>query len=128
MKTLKKLFITMLMLSISASLGFAYDYTGVTKPEKLDDLFGDANVKYYDGNAGIGINHIAYWTMSQVDIDLLAPEEQAKVAKIRANDISSSLYPPDAYDVIPGLGSHGNPCGRKKEKSTGTDGYPCNSG
>ena len=113
MKTLKKIFITMLILSISVSVSFAY--TGVTKSKKLDDLFGDANVKYYDGSAGIGINHIAYWTMSAEEVVALAPEEQAKVAKIRANGISSSLYPPEEYDVIPGWEVTGTLVGGKKK-------------
>lgn len=114
MKILKKIFMAMLILSISAAISSAY--TGVTKPQKLDDLFGDANVKYYDGSSGIGINHIAYWTMSQDDIDLLAPEEQAKVAKIKANGISSIHYPPDAYAPIPGWEVTGTLAGGKKKK------------
>ena len=113
MKILKKIFITMFIFSISASVSFAY--MGVKKPGKLDDLFGDVYVKYYDGSNGIGINHIAYWTMSADDVAALAPEEQAKVAKIRANGISSIQYPPDDYDAIPGWEVTGTLVGGKKK-------------
>ena len=130
MKTFKKLFMVILIILISASMSLAHDYRGntkpgkhhgkhhyrgVTKPGKLDDLFGDAYVKYYDGSNGIGINHIAYWAMDPNDVAALAPEEQAKVTKIKLNGISSVLYPPDAYDPIPGYEVTGTLVGGKKK-------------
>ena len=116
MKTLKKIFTTMFILAISASVSFAY--MGVKKPGKLDDLFGDAYVKYYDGSNGIGINHIAYWTMDADQFGFTeeeAAKEQAKIDKMRPNGISSALYPPDAYDPIPGYEVTGTLVGGKKK-------------
>ncbi len=107
MKTLKKIVFTLLILAVSATLSFAFDYSGVKKPKKLDDLFDNANVVHYDGSKGIGINHIAYWTITDDEIDALfdpsqAEVEKAKKAKFTPNGISSVLYPPDDYDPIPG--------------------------
>ena len=116
MKALKKIVFTLLILAVSATLSFAFDYTGVKKPKKLDDLFVDANVIHYDGSKGIGINHIAYWGFKDSDRDKIIPEiydlfaddseqadiENAKWLKLTPNSISSALYPPDAYDPIPG--------------------------
>ncbi|MFL0809905.1 MAG: hypothetical protein K6L76_05770 [Agarilytica sp.] len=75
---------------------------GVSVPEKLDALFENAHVIHYDGSAGIGINHIAYWGMSSEDVALLPPKEQIKVARLQPNNISSTLFSPDVYDPISG--------------------------
>jgi len=81
MNGFKQIAIIIVILSISASVCFAY--SGVTKWEKLDDRFDNANVVYYDGTNGIGINHIAYWTITDEDIDLIFDGQQAAVEKAK---------------------------------------------
>jgi hypothetical protein len=118
MKTLKIIFTTMFILSVLASVSFAF--SGVKKPQKLDDLFGDANVMYYDGSKGIGINHIAYWTMNADQFGFTEEEEvkeRAKIDKMRPNGISSELYPPWDYEPIPGWEVTGILVGGKKKNS-----------
>ena len=120
----KKILLAVLFLIISTSLCFAYD--GVKKPGKLDDLFEGANVIHYDGSKQIGINHLAYWTITNEEIDALfeddpkqAEVEKAKMAKLKPNNISSTLYQPNdpEYDVIPGYEVVGILTGKKGKLS-----------
>lgn len=122
MKTLKNVFIATLILTISVSVSFACK--SVTKPKKLDDLFGDSNMVYYDGSKGIGINHIAYWTATDEEIDALfvddpdqAAVEKTKWAKLTPNGISSMNYPPDDYEPIPGWEVIGTLTGHKGKRT-----------
>lgn len=69
-----------------------------TYPERLARGLEQADVVYYsgDGVAG-GLAHINYWT---IDPATLPEREQQKVARIKANQLHSSLFQP--YQIISG--------------------------
>lgn len=74
----------------------------VSNPQLLADQFTDPYVVYYDENSRVGINHVAYWKISEEELAKLPKKEQVKAARLKPNNLSSKMFPPDAHDPISG--------------------------
>ncbi len=74
---------------------------------KLTEGLADAALQTYTADDGVGLAHIAYWTLKSDDpaYEALPPEEGAKVAKIQANLLHSVQFAPT--QIVPGVEAWG---------------------